>query len=58
VLDALHHWLLVERDPADKAMIAKLLASASKLDADRESEIHDAIGASPALKLAIRANRP
>jgi len=55
---ALEHAFSVETDPQDKAMIANLVSGVHKLLAGRDKEKQDAVGMSPALKLAQRANRP
>ena len=57
VADAIQHALGIEKDPADKALGAKLLAEVHKLLANRDSERQAAAGTSPALKLALRQNR-
>jgi len=55
---ALEHAFQVETDPQDKAMIAGLVQGVHKLLAQRDKEVQDAAGSSsPALKLAMRANR-
>jgi len=55
---ALEQAFQAETDPQDKAAIAKLVAAVHGLLAGRDKEKQDAIGMSPALKLAQRANRP
>jgi len=54
---ALEHAFSVETDPQDKAMIAGLVQGVHKLLGQRDKEKQDAIGMSPALKLAQRQNR-
>jgi len=54
---ALEKAFSVETDPQDKAMIAGLVQGVHKLLGQRDKEKQDAIGMSPALKLAQRQNR-
>jgi hypothetical protein len=50
----LEHALRVETDPREKMMIAKLVQGVHALVSNRQDERMNAMGASPALKLAIR----
>jgi hypothetical protein len=52
---ALKHYVHIEREPADRAVGAKLLAEVLKLIASQHQEMQDAAGMSPALKAAARA---
>src|SRR5262245_1728948 len=57
IADDLHHALSVEKDPQDQVILTKMLGLVAQLRASRDKERQDAMGMSPALKLAARTNR-